>query len=212
MTKLLSEDQTVPDNDAKKPAILKHHSIVLTDEELKELGMKDISNNNCEITEEEEYADNPDCEEKPVSESEVENPSTEKDVDDEGLSQDTNSNQDPDAKTDEMGECNNENSLENNGNNDELEENKIETEESNIESIENLPDSECNADVVETEIELVIEDNPPKEIAKPNEIKQNQLNRPISGHKFRIPPMWTPANPRANAAFVYIFFRHVSSL
>ncbi|KAJ6645595.1 hypothetical protein Bhyg_00802, partial [Pseudolycoriella hygida] len=46
MTCLLAEDQPVPDDEnAKKPALLKHHSIVLSDEELKELGMSDVCEN-----------------------------------------------------------------------------------------------------------------------------------------------------------------------
>lgn len=215
MTQLLGEDQPVPDDEtAKKPAILKHHSIILTDEELKELGMKDLSENsiNCEITEEEEeYAVDGECNEKPMHDGEVETQLTENEIDNKDCSHEMDANHDMDASTQQT--QSEENQVENESNSEEIEGNKIEDDqnavENTIEKESNENDPEVNAEAVE--IEIVIDDKTPKNTEKPNEIKQKPLTRPISGHKFKIPPMWTPANPRANAAFVYIFFRHVSS-
>lgn len=218
MTQLLGEEQPVPDDEnAKKPAILKHQSIILTDEELKELGMKDLSENtiNCEIAEEEEeYAVDGECNEKPMHDDEVENQLTEKEID-ENCSNELEANHDIEGSTQLTDDGNKENEIENESNNEEVEGSKIEddqnTDESKTEkeSNENSHDPEVNVETVE--IEIVTEETTPKDTEKPNEIKQKPLTRPISGHKFKIPPMWAPANPRANAAFVYIFFRHVSS-
>lgn len=192
MTQLLVEEQPVPDDEnAKKPAILKHQSIILTDEELKELGMKDQSENviTCDITEEEENNVDAECDEKAVLDEAAENNedcNNEADV----------ANPDMDASTNEThatDDCNKENELET-----DADENKNEI------------DPERNIDKETVEAEVANEDIMPKDMEKGNDIKQKPLTRPISGHKFKIPPMWTPANPRANAAFVYILFRHVS--
>lgn len=199
MTQLLAEDQPVPDDEnAKKPAILKHHSIILTDEELKELGMKDQSENviTCEITEEEEeYNVEAECDEKAIP--------------DEG----EGNNEDCSQETDVQNPDTDASSHENEGNTDEVDDNKIlddQNDNPDENKNENLLDPECNIDKEPVEAEKASEDKIPKDAEKPNENKQKPLTRPISGHKFKIPPMWTPANPRANAAFVYIFFRHVS--
>lgn len=241
MVKFLADDQPVPDDEnARKPAILKHHSIILTDEELKELGMKDLTENeitNCEITEEEESDIDADCEENPIVDDGEENELSEKDKHNEDCNHEANdSNPDIDVSTVEnhADDCN---KLKDESNIDAIEDNNILDDETGNaddckdenESNENQPDPECSAvletvgpevsetvgpealetvgpEVVVNEVEVS------KDIEKPIEIKPKQLSRPISGHKFKIPAMWTPGNSRANAAFVYIFFRHVSIL
>lgn len=194
MTQLLVEDQPVPDDESvKKPAILKHQSIILTDDELKELGMKENLINNCEITEEEEYVADTECVENSPINDEVEINLNEKD------------NQDMVAATDETDDC----SKENEDNSDEIEENKN-VDEVNVDESGNENENIDIEAVDGVEAELVKEEKTSKTKEKPNEIVQKPRTRPISGHKFKIPAMWTPANARANAAFVYTFFRHVS--
>lgn len=198
MTQLLVEDQPVPDDEnAKKPAILKHQSIILTDDELKELGMKENAINNCEITEEEEFVGDAQCAENPSLIDEVENNLNEED------------NHDMEATTPNTDDCSKELGIE--GTDDQIEGNKN-LDDVNADEIKNgNENNDVEAvDLVEPESELVNQEKPPKTNEKPKDIEQKQLTRPISGHKFEIPPMWTPANPRANAAFVYTFFRHVS--
>lgn len=204
MTQLLAEDQPVPDDEnAKKPAILKHQSIILTDDELKELGMKDVTENaiTCEITEEEEYNVDAECEEKPTLDEGAENNAADKEIDSEAA--ETDGMDASTGETDATDDCNKENGLEGGG---DTHENDIVNGENGNES-NDLLDPDSNKDMIEAE--PVNEEETPKAIEKSNEIKQKPPTRPISGHKFKIPAMWTPANPRANAAFVYIFFRHV---
>lgn len=213
MTQLLAEDQPVLDEhgnvnlDVKKPAIFKSQSIILTDEELKELGMNVLSDEsaiNCEIAEEEENEINGKCDDVNHSKS------NEADMEDLNFAADaieTSSKE--------------ENYPENENNNDENEESKeelnqnvcVEVDNTNEnESIENsLVISVSSPEKATIESEPVNEDKIQTESVKANGMKQKHLPRPISGHKFKIPPMWTPANPRANAAFVYVFFRHVST-
>lgn len=211
MTQLLVEEQPVPDDEnAKKPAILKHQSIILTDEELKELGMKDQSENviTCEITEEEEYNVGAECDEKAILDEGAEN-------NEDGNHETDVPNPDMDASTNETNatdDCDKENELETEGNTDE---NNIQDDQ-NADADDNKNETESNENKLDpehketVEAEVANEDIMSKDMEKGNDIKQKPLTRPISGHKFKIPPMWTPANPRANAAFVYIFFRHVS--
>lgn len=213
ITKLLAEDQPILDEhgnlgDVKKPAIMKSQSIILTDDELKELGMKVLSDENVinsEIVEEDEDDVNGECDEKPIQNEAEEIDLKNDKIDTEELNLET-----------EIDDSNKENEPENQDNNDGIEENKDElnqnanTEAECIhenESKENSLVTDNNSDIGTVDVEAVNEI--PMETAKPIETKQKQT-RPISGHKFKIPPMWTPGNPRANAAFVYVFFRHVS--
>lgn len=218
MTQILAEDQPILDEhgnvnlDVKKPALFKSQSIILTDEELKELGMKSDENAiPCEIAEEEEEEENGiECDEKPIQsngDESNENGVGENNEDEEIDSGDLN------HETLQL-EDSNGNEQENHDNNDDTEETKNEVDQdvhaeneakNEIDLSDDLPVPE--PDVGAVEVESANEDNTAKETEKLNENKQKP--RPISGHKFKIPPMWTPANPRANAAFVYIFFRNV---
>lgn len=223
MTQLLAEDQPIPDDEnVRKPALLKHQSIILSEDELKELGMMDLMTDdmiNSEITEEEEYDADAECDDV------VENKTNVVGSDHEACSQEPSSNDDMKTEANEPDDT--DNGLENNGNNDEGGNNKTDnhedvldevskTEGETNESDENeaskheATENEPNENVVENEAETLNEEKIQK-VEKPNVVeKLKKIIRPISGQKFKIPGMWTPNNPRANAAFVYIYFRNVS--
>ncbi len=216
MTQLLVEEQPVPDDEnARKPALLKHHSIILTEDELKELGMKDHLSENvitCEIAEEEEISAEAECDEEATPNDQEENQSTVKELDN-GESNHEHDQDIGDGDTcNETDDITKENETEK-PEGEEIEENKIDG--SDIENVEESNEIEQNETEGKTDIETVevkVEDEKPKEPEKPPEVKPKTLTRPISGHKFKIPAMWCPANPRANAAFVYIYFRQVLNI
>lgn len=212
MTRLLAEDQPILDEhgavnlDVKKPAIFKSQSIILSDEELKELGMKTDENAiTCDIAEEDEDDVNVECD--PIQNNkDDENTEIVNNVDDQI---DAVENPDADALEDS-----NKEDIEQ-ANPDNIEENKAEQDvntedegKTENESTDETLAPEQNPDAVAADVEPANEDKTPKETEKPNESKTTKP-RPISGHKFKIPPMWTPGNARANAAFVYVFFRNV---
>lgn len=244
MTQLLAEDQPIPDDEnAKKPALLKHQSIVLTEDELKELGMTEFITDsviNCEIAEEEEYDGDAGCE------GAAENAEEEKDVDAEECNHEADSN-DANAETNETDDGDKDKEQENDDNNGELEGNKEEDPGNTLDDVGKTEDGtenesnevQPNGDegsenkLNENEVNALDETAEPNEsdsnkngledttVEKPSEepstnnvetpIKEEKpKKRPISGHKFKIPAMWTPMNARANAAFVYIYFRNVS--
>lgn len=243
MTQLLAEDQPIPDDEnAKKPALLKHQSIVLTEDELKELGMTEfITDNviNCEIAEEEEYDGDAGCE------GVVENAEEEKDVDPEECNHEDSN--DITAETNETDDGDKDKEQEKDDSNGEVEGSKEEDPGNTLDDVgkiedgtENeLNDVQPNGDEGSENTLNENEANAPDETAEPKESDSNEngledttvenpseepstnnvetpikeekpKKRPISGHKFKIPAMWTPMNARANAAFVYIYFRNVS--
>lgn len=223
----------------------------MTDDELRELGMKDFISEsvvNCEITEEEEYTNDAGCDEQQPAFNEDEGGDN---ADDEmnpingvdGHTTDECNNMENEAETRlengenndavengenndavENGEINdaveygenndavengeNNNAVENDDSNEAVDENdqKLNDDENKSEPNENLNENEPSDQENKTDLESEPVENKPKDC----ESKQKPITRPVSGHKFKIPAMWTPANPRANAAFVYTFFRHVS--